>query len=149
MKRYQLLIDGEWRDPLSGIWTPDINPANTDDVIGEFAWAGVEDVTAAVEAAVRAFPIWRGTPMVKRGTPKLDRRITLSPDQLEQLRKAMMGVVSWRTIPTDKTKLDEYSLPAAFAERIHGEWAVEAVTGRHPFARRGIDSPPTRDGARG
>jgi len=34
------------------------------------------------------------TPMIKKGTPKLSKRITLSPDQIAQLRKAMMGVVS-------------------------------------------------------
>ena len=34
------------------------------------------------------------TPMIKQGTPKLSKRITLSPEQIAQLRKAMMGVVS-------------------------------------------------------
>jgi penicillin-binding protein 2 len=34
------------------------------------------------------------TPIIKKGTPKLSKRITLSPDQITQLRKAMMGVVS-------------------------------------------------------
>ena len=34
------------------------------------------------------------TPMIKKGAPKLSRRITLSPDQIAQLRKAMIGVVS-------------------------------------------------------
>ena len=34
------------------------------------------------------------TPMIKKGAPKLSKRITLSPDQIALLRKAMMGVVS-------------------------------------------------------
>jgi penicillin-binding protein 2 len=34
------------------------------------------------------------TPIIKKGTPKLSKRITLSPEQIAQLRKAMMGVVS-------------------------------------------------------
>src|SRR5581483_3496482 len=34
------------------------------------------------------------TPMIKRGQPKLTKQITLSPDQMVQLRKAMMGVVA-------------------------------------------------------
>lgn len=34
------------------------------------------------------------TPIIKKGTPKLSKRITLAPDQIAQLRKAMMGVVS-------------------------------------------------------
>lgn len=66
-QQYQLLIDGEWRAPASGAWEPNLNPANPDDVIGEFASANADDVNAAVEAAAAAFPGWRGTPMVKRG----------------------------------------------------------------------------------
>jgi penicillin-binding protein 2 len=34
------------------------------------------------------------TPIIKKGTPKLSKRITLAPEQIAQLRKAMMGVVS-------------------------------------------------------
>jgi acyl-CoA reductase-like NAD-dependent aldehyde dehydrogenase len=88
MKRYQLLIDGEWRDPISGRWTPNINPANTDDVIGEFASAGVEDVNAAVEAASRAFPGWRATPMVRRGDI-LHKAANLLEARLEEVAQAM------------------------------------------------------------
>ena len=34
------------------------------------------------------------TPMLKRGTPKLTKAIRLGPDQMQQLRKAMMGVLA-------------------------------------------------------
>lgn len=88
MKRYQLLIDGEWRDPQSGKWTPNINPANTQDVIGEFASAGVDDVNMAVEAARRAYPGWRSTPMVQRGNI-LHKAANLLEARLEDVAQAM------------------------------------------------------------
>lgn len=88
MERYQLLINGEWRDPASGQWEPNLNPANTDDVIGEFASAGADDVNAAVNAAHAAFAGWRGTPMVKRGDI-LHKAANLLEARLEEVAVAM------------------------------------------------------------
>ncbi len=88
MKRYQLLIDGQWVDPLGGSWEPNLNPANTDDVLGEFAAASAGDVSAAVEAAHRAFPAWRSLPMVKRGDI-LYKAANLLEARLEEVAQAM------------------------------------------------------------
>jgi alpha-ketoglutaric semialdehyde dehydrogenase len=88
MKRYQLLIDGQWTDPASGDWTLNRNPANTDDVIGEFPSAGAEDAKAAVDAAHRAFAAWRGMPMVKRGDI-LYKAANLLESRLEEVAQAM------------------------------------------------------------
>jgi amino acid transporter len=42
---------------------------------------------------------------------------------------AMLGTVPYDTIPRDKPAIDNYSLPAAFMEKIHGDgWAVTLVT---------------------
>lgn len=67
MNRQQLLIDGAWVNPASGEWRPNINPARTNDVLGEYAAGGVEDINAAVAAAKAAFAGWRAMPMVARG----------------------------------------------------------------------------------
>ena len=50
------LIDGE-RVGSKDV-TPDINPSDTDDVIGEYARADAEDVKNAIAAAKVAFPAW-------------------------------------------------------------------------------------------
>ncbi len=88
MKRYQLLIDGAWIDPAGGEWEANVNPANTDDVIGEFAVASAQDVNAAVEAAQRAFSVWRAMPMVKRGDI-LYKAANLLEARLEEVAQAM------------------------------------------------------------
>jgi amino acid transporter len=44
------------------------------------------------------------------------------------LHLAMLGTVSWREIPTTEKALGEYSLPAEFMRKIHGEWAVWLIT---------------------
>ncbi|WP_164107493.1 aldehyde dehydrogenase family protein, partial [Serratia marcescens] len=43
--------------------SPNLNPSNTKDVIGEYAQGSADDLKAAVAAAKAAFPAWsRSTP---------------------------------------------------------------------------------------
>ncbi len=48
-------IGGEW---VGGAARPNINPSNTNEVVGEFAQATVEDAKAAIDAAADAFKTW-------------------------------------------------------------------------------------------
>jgi acyl-CoA reductase-like NAD-dependent aldehyde dehydrogenase len=61
------LINGEWTAPSTGQYEPCVNPADTREVLGQFPRSGKADVTAAVDAAARAFPGWAGTPGPERG----------------------------------------------------------------------------------
>jgi len=54
--RYNNLINGEWVG--SDAYRPNINPSNTNDVVGEYAVASLEQVHAAIGAARAAFPAW-------------------------------------------------------------------------------------------
>jgi (Z)-2-((N-methylformamido)methylene)-5-hydroxybutyrolactone dehydrogenase len=72
MKQYQLLIDGEWRDPISGRWFDSVDPFS-----GK-PWARVPegsaaDADAAVDAAHRAFTQgpWRTMTASDRGATLL------------------------------------------------------------------------------
>ncbi len=67
MKTYQNFIDGEWITSKSGKRVQNLNPANTDDVLGETPLATREETAGAVEVAVKAFRDWRRTPAPKRG----------------------------------------------------------------------------------
>jgi len=49
-------IDGKW--VRGSTWSPNRNPSDVADVIGEYAQADVEQTNAAVAAAARAFPAW-------------------------------------------------------------------------------------------
>src|SRR5262245_46221364 len=48
-------IAGEWVD---GDAQPDVNPSNTDDIVGYYARASAADAGKAIEAAKAAFPAW-------------------------------------------------------------------------------------------
>ena len=57
-------IDGRDQAAESGVETR--NPANLDEVIGQFASGGRADVDAAMQAAQRAWPLWRKLPLQQR-----------------------------------------------------------------------------------
>ncbi|MBB1632497.1 MULTISPECIES: aldehyde dehydrogenase family protein [Cupriavidus] len=64
MKRYDNFIDGEW---VAAQGTrANINPSNTNDIIGEFASAGGDHVRHAIAAANAAFPGWAAFPVQQR-----------------------------------------------------------------------------------
>lgn len=54
--RYDNLINGEWVG--SDSYRPNINPSDTNDVVGEYAAASLEQVHTAIAAARAAFPAW-------------------------------------------------------------------------------------------
>ncbi|SAI50451.1 aldehyde dehydrogenase [Bordetella ansorpii] len=59
-------IDGAWVACANGATTPNLNPADTRDVVGLFQASSAEDAQAAVAAAQKAFAAWRAMPISKR-----------------------------------------------------------------------------------
>ncbi|ABM36912.1 aldehyde dehydrogenase family protein [Polaromonas naphthalenivorans] len=78
-QKHDNLIGGQW---LAGSnYTPNLNPSNLGDVIGEYTQASAEQLDAAVQAARAAFPAWstsgiqaRADALDKIGTEILARR---------------------------------------------------------------------------
>lgn len=56
---FKNLIAGEWTASVSGKTFPNINPADTRDLVGQFQASTVEDAQAAISAASTAFAKWR------------------------------------------------------------------------------------------
>lgn len=57
------LIAGDW---VGTAGTANINPSNTNEVVGEYAAATREDTLAAIAAAKQAFPKWSRSPILER-----------------------------------------------------------------------------------
>jgi len=76
-------IDGGWVASSGSESLAVTNPA-TGEPLGQVRLSGAEDVGAAVEAAVRAFPVWRSTPAIERARV-LFRLKMLLEDNLEDL----------------------------------------------------------------
>jgi acyl-CoA reductase-like NAD-dependent aldehyde dehydrogenase len=63
---FKNFINGEWAAPSSGKTHLNHNPANTDEIIGEFPLSSQADIDAAVSAAREAYKKWRLVPAPKR-----------------------------------------------------------------------------------
>src|SRR5271154_895178 len=63
---YKNLIGGQWVASHSGQPFQNINPANHDDIVGEFQSSSAADINDAVTAAAEAWKTWRLTPAPKR-----------------------------------------------------------------------------------
>src|SRR2546425_8865692 len=67
MNTYRNFIGGKWIESTSSRIVNNINPSNTDDIIGAVRQATREEACAAVEAANAAFHAWKKTPAPARG----------------------------------------------------------------------------------
>ncbi len=63
--KYQMFINGQWTDAVSGEYYEDYNPY-TGEVFAEVANGGAEDAKLAIDAAAAAFPAWKDTPAVEK-----------------------------------------------------------------------------------
>ncbi|HEV7320017.1 MAG TPA: aldehyde dehydrogenase family protein [Ensifer sp.] len=63
MTLHQNLIAGEW---VGGDGVANINPSNTNDVVGDYARASADDARMAIAAAKAAFPAWSRSGILER-----------------------------------------------------------------------------------
>jgi len=67
MTEFRNFIAGEWVASSSGETFDNVNPADTNDIIGRFPLSTADDVQRAVMSAQRGFEAWRRTPAPLRG----------------------------------------------------------------------------------
>ncbi|HSV60844.1 MAG TPA: aldehyde dehydrogenase family protein, partial [Variovorax sp.] len=70
MNSFDNLINGEWRAGDS--YSPNTNPSNLSDVLGQYAQGDAAQVDAAVAAATAAFPAW-ATGSIQARSDALDK----------------------------------------------------------------------------
>lgn len=85
MKHYDLLINGQSLPAASGQTFRTVNPADSREIVAEYAQGGAADAKAAVDAAAAAFPKWSSQTSVARG------RVLAKASQLIESRKASLA----------------------------------------------------------
>src|SRR2546430_17559702 len=123
MDTYRNFIGGKWVESNSSKSVNNINPANTDDVIGTVRQATREEARAAVEAASEALRGWRATPAPARGRiiAKAARLMEDAKEELAQILTHEEG----KTIAESRGELQRSINVAEFcageSRRMNGE----------------------------
>jgi acyl-CoA reductase-like NAD-dependent aldehyde dehydrogenase len=123
MKTYRNFINGQWLESTSEETAPNVNPADTDDVIGTVRLATRAEARSAVEAAAEAFRGWRATPAPARGRI-IARAARLMEDDKENLA-AILTREEGKTLGEARGELQRSINVAEFcageARRMNGE----------------------------
>ncbi len=82
-------IDGKWVKSETGRTFASLNPANQDEVIGQFPLSNANDTKKAVDAAHKAFQEWKRTPAPERAELIL-KAAALLEDRKEELARNMV-----------------------------------------------------------
>jgi aldehyde dehydrogenase (NAD+) len=135
--RFQNYINGE---SVSGsAWTPNKNPSDLSDVIGEYAQADKAQTVAAIEAAKRAFPAWSIGSIQERANilDKVGSDILARKDEIGRLLSREEG----KTLPEG---VGETVRAGHIFKFFSGE--VLRLTGEKiPSVRPGVDVEITRE----
>src|SRR5437899_2535313 len=87
METYRNFIAGKWIESASSRIVENINPSNTEDIIGTVRQATREEARAAVETAAEASRMWRAMPAPARGkiVAKAGRLMEEAKEELAQI----------------------------------------------------------------
>ncbi|AYD04136.1 aldehyde dehydrogenase family protein [Neorhizobium sp. NCHU2750] len=136
MSIHQNLIAGEW---VGGNGSENINPSDTNDVVGLYAQASADDVRAAIAAAKAAFPTWSRSGILERHAilRKAADEILARKQELGELLAREEG----KTLPEG---IGEVTRAAQIFDFFSGE-TLRLAGEMLPSARPGIGVEITRD----
>ena len=131
---YSNYINGRWTPSDSGHTFENRNPANTGDLIGLFQKSTRRDVEAAIDAAARAYEMWRMVPAPHRAE-LLFRAAQLIVERKEQFARDMtreMGKVLKETRGDVQEAIDMTFYMAGEGRRMFGQTVPSEL--RNKFA---------------
>jgi aldehyde dehydrogenase (NAD+) len=120
-----MFINGEWLESDSGETFSRVNPANPDEVLGEFQKGNADDAKTAVDAAEDAFDEWAETPPPKRAEYlfKLARLLEEQKEELSTIMTREMG----KTLPDSRADVQE-AIDVAYCVAAEGRMLLGHTT---------------------
>jgi alpha-ketoglutaric semialdehyde dehydrogenase len=137
LKQFPNYINGEWIP--GSAWTPNRNPSDLSDVIGEYAQADVDQTNAAVAAAKKAFAAWSVSSIQDRANilDKVGSDILARKDELGRLLAREEG----KTLPEGVGE----TVRAGHIFKFFAGEALRLAGEKLPSVRPGVDVEITRE----
>ena len=131
-------VDGEWTDAASGETFEVRNPANTDEVVAEFAESAAEDTETAIEAAAAATDAWAATPGSERGAilNRTAQRLEARKEELTEQLTREEGKTLSESAPEVQRAIDIFYYYAQKAIDYGGEVKPAGGTNRRVSTRK-------------
>ncbi|MFC1546337.1 aldehyde dehydrogenase family protein, partial [bacterium] len=138
MERFKNLINGKLAEPKTGQYFKNINPADKNEVIGEFPSSGKEDIQDAVKAARAAFPVWSGLTPPKRADiiRAIIRKLRENKDELAYIIVREMGKTTAGALGEVKSSIDAAEFAAAEGQRMYGQTTYSSLEKRWVVIKR-------------
>jgi acyl-CoA reductase-like NAD-dependent aldehyde dehydrogenase len=138
LKQHPNYINGEWIAAAAS-WTPNRNPSDLSDVIGEYAQADGEQTKAAIAAAARAFPAWSVGSIQDRANilDKVGSDIVARKDEIGRLLSREEG----KTLPEGVGE----TVRAGHIFKFFGGEVLRLSGEKLPSVRPGVDVEITRE----
>ena len=116
-------INGSWKSSSSGDTFDNVNPANTNEVVGRFQQSTCKDVDEAVEVAAATLPKWKSTPAPQRGEIlfRVAEILVKRKEQLAQDMTREMGKIIKETCGDVQEAVDMAYYTAGEGRRLLGE----------------------------
>ncbi|MFL5608572.1 MAG: aldehyde dehydrogenase family protein [Gemmatimonadaceae bacterium] len=148
-KTYQNFIAGQWSAPVGGAYFENRNPADTNDLIGNFPLSTAADVDRAVASAKRGFEQWRRTPAPARGDVlrRVGDLLTQRKEEIAELMTREMGKPLTETRGDVQEGIDTAYYAATMGRQLSGKTVPSemankwAMSFRRPIGVAGIIAP--------
>jgi aldehyde dehydrogenase (NAD+) len=146
---FKNFIGGRWVSAQSGKTRPNVNPADTRDIIGEFPESDARDVAAAVASARRGFETWRRTPAPARGDVlrRVGDLLSARKAEIADLMTREMGKPLTETAGDVQEGIDTAYYAASEGRRLFGHTVPSelankwAMSFRRPIGVAGLITP--------